>query len=356
MNLLPNINSLRFFLALMVFLYHVPQFCKNRGFPYFDGLPLFHKGTEAVYVFFSLSGFLIIRQLYHEKISTNKINLKQFYLNRILRIFPLYYLILIIGFLYYEFILPQMGFASLRQYELVEGFLLGATFFANVLATYEPGGILEILWSLSIEEQFYIMIAPVFAWILPKRILPILIIFTILYFLVYHIDELGLIRKYKMLYYYFSFSGVIAILSLKHTKIKFPSAFRIFIIGILIIYFTTSIFSKLPSFYYQLFSAILFPISIWVLASQPLPLMNNNTLSYLGKISYGIYMYHALTFQLFGLLFIKFFNPNQFNSIVFLIIFYGGCLSLTIVISHFSYQYFEKYFLKMKNKYRKNLN
>lgn len=355
MKLLPNINSLRFLLALLVILFHVPQFCKNRGFPYYDDLAIFHKGTEAVYVFFSLSGFLIIRQLYHEKIFTQKIDLKQFYLNRILRIFPLYYLILIIGFLYYELILPQMGFPSERQHGLVEGILLGSTFFANILATYKPGGILEILWSLSIEEQFYILIAPLVAWISPRKILPFFIIFTILYFLIFHIENFQILRDYKMLYYYFSMSGIVAILSLKFPEIKFHFALRILFFGVLVVYFTTSVFSFLPSFFYQLFSVLLFPISIWIMVSHPIPFLNNSFLSYLGKISYGIYMYHALTFQILGFIFMRILDPKDFGNGLFVLIFYGGSILLTILISHLSYQYFELSFLKLKNKYRNRL-
>lgn len=88
MKTLPNITSLRFILALLVVLFHIPQFFKNRGFPFFDYLPFFHKGTEAVYMFFSLSGFLIIRQLYIEKTNTNSIDLKAFFFKADLENFP----------------------------------------------------------------------------------------------------------------------------------------------------------------------------------------------------------------------------------------------------------------------------
>jgi peptidoglycan/LPS O-acetylase OafA/YrhL len=148
---IPNLTSTRFFLALLVVLFHCTEFFKKRGFPYYEGLPIFHKGTEAVYVFFSLSGFLIIRQLYIEKEQTNLINLKAFYVRRILRIFPLYYLILTFGFLYYHFILPTFGFNFENNYNFIYGLLLGITFFSNIFSTYSPGGILEILWSIGIE-------------------------------------------------------------------------------------------------------------------------------------------------------------------------------------------------------------
>ena len=101
MKRLPNITALRFILASLVMIFHIPQFCQNRGFPFFNNLAIFNKGEEAVYIFFSLSGFLIIRQLYIEKSTSNSIDLRRFFLRRVLRILPLYYLVCIVGPLTY---------------------------------------------------------------------------------------------------------------------------------------------------------------------------------------------------------------------------------------------------------------
>jgi len=56
---LPNLNPLRFLLAFLVILFHVPQFFSNRDLPYFNDLPVFNKGTEAVYIFLLLVDFLL---------------------------------------------------------------------------------------------------------------------------------------------------------------------------------------------------------------------------------------------------------------------------------------------------------
>ena len=63
---LPNLNVLRFFLAMVVMLGHVSKTSKTLGLPSLPDIPLLQKGNLAVYFFFSLSGFLIIRQLYLE--------------------------------------------------------------------------------------------------------------------------------------------------------------------------------------------------------------------------------------------------------------------------------------------------
>lgn len=79
MKRLPNITSLRFFLAIIVVIFHLPEFCSKHNIPFYNFQPIFHKGSEAVNMFFSLSGFLIIRQLYVEKKATGTVSLKIFF-------------------------------------------------------------------------------------------------------------------------------------------------------------------------------------------------------------------------------------------------------------------------------------
>lgn len=241
---IPNLTSLRFFLALLVMLFHIPEFCKNRGFPYFDDLAIFHRGTEAVWMFFSLSGFLIIKQLYVEKKHTNSINIKAFYRRRILRIFPLYYLIVAFGFMYYRFILPWFGFEFENQYDLLTGFLLTLSFFANIFSTYSPGGILEILWSIAIEEQFYLLIAPLCMFLNPKKIIWFLGLFSGLYFILYFSSYFSNLRTYNMLFFFFSFGGICAILLDKTWFFRVIRKIRLSIFIVTILFFTTAIFKE----------------------------------------------------------------------------------------------------------------
>lgn len=355
MGQLPNLTTLRFCLATFVVLYHVPQFSYNRGFPSFSDWAVFQKGQEAVWAFFALSGFLIIRQLYQEKVITQKVSLGNFYRNRILRIFPLYYLILIFGFFYYKLLLPQMGIPDESNYPLGLGILLGASFFANVLASFHPGGIIEILWSISIEEQFYLLIAPLI-WFLPtKRMLGFFGVFTLLYFGIFHSDLIPWLKKFQMLFYYFSMSGILAIISIKYPKFQFPNGIRLIILGLFILYFTTNIFSNLTYSIYQFTSVILIPSAIWALSQQPIPWMENTLLNYFGKISYGIYMYHPILMNAIGFVFLRWINPELMPSLLFIVLYNVFVLGATLLISHFSYQYFEKYFLKKKNSFRKLL-
>ena len=346
---LPNLTSIRFFLAFLVLIWHVSLFSENRGFPTCNYLTVFQKGTEAVYAFFALSGFLIIKQLFEEKTNTNTIDLRAFYLRRALRIFPLYYLVLSFGFLYYNFILPFFGFYFESNYNLLNGILLSISFFSNIFSSYSPGGILEVLWSIGVEEQFYLLIAPLFFLLPVKRLTLFLGAFTFFYFLLYFSDAFMFLREFRMLFFYFSFGGFCSIF-LNRNRIQFLiKKIRLFILITLLLYFTTFLFkNNLNEVSYQLFTMLLFGTSILALSQKPLPIFENKAMIYLGKISYGIYMYHSIVLQFVGLIYLKFISKLELNSVLGVVIINLLVLVLTIIISHFSYRYYESYFLNFK--------
>lgn len=350
----PNITPIRFILALLVVIFHIALFSEKRGFPFFNDLPIFHKGTEAVYMFFSLSGFLIIKQLYDEKKLTNTINLKGFYKRRILRIFPLYYLVLFFGFFYYRALLPYFGYPFENNYDFLTGLILSVTFFPNIFSTFSPGGILEILWSIGIEEQFYLLIAPLLLLLPFKKIVRFLSVFTVIYFLIYFSGYLAFISDYSMLFFFFSFGGLCSIFidNVFFQNLLKKSKYILFILFIL--YFTTPIFKdNFDTIYYYFFSFILFGLVIAALALKPIRILQNKTMDYFGKISYGIYMYHAIVMQLVGLFYLKIISKLGFNKNLDIILFNLLVIVFTILVSHLSYKYYESYFIKLKRKTNK---
>jgi peptidoglycan/LPS O-acetylase OafA/YrhL len=348
---LPNLTALRFLLALLVVLYHTAEFSENRGFPFFNDWALFRKGAEGVYMFFSLSGFLIIKQLYDEKRLTKTINLKGFYVRRILRIFPLYYLVLAFGFLYYHVILEAFGFEFENNYNLLKGLLLSMSFFSNIFSTYAPGGILEILWSIGIEEQFYLVIAPVLLLIPKQRIVLFLSAFTMLYFLIFFSEHFEILRDFQMFFFYFSFAGVSAILLEYDAYKKVLEKLRYPLLFLVVLYYASSVFTDLLNpFSYHLTSMILFGLFLSALSIKPLKILENKTMKALGKISYGIYMYHAIMIQVVGFLYLKVVSKLNWTDNASIILINCLVISMTIIASQLSYRYYESYFLKMKTK------
>jgi peptidoglycan/LPS O-acetylase OafA/YrhL len=114
------------------------------------------NGHLGVNFFFVLSGFLITALLMEEEKTLGRINLIQFYLRRILRIWPLYYATFTFGY----FVFPWLASLAGGQFQESANpwfyiFFLGNF---NSLYTGEPlSGTLAVLWSIAIEEQFYLV-------------------------------------------------------------------------------------------------------------------------------------------------------------------------------------------------------
>ena len=95
---------------------------------------------------------------------------------------------------------------------------------------------------------------------------------------------------------------------------------------------------------------ILFGLTLYNLSEKPIKLLENKWLIYLGKISFGVYMYHAIIMQLVGFIFLKSNLHSKISNLNSIIIFNLLVFVLTIIIAHLSFKYFESYFLSLKEK------
>ena len=354
---LPNLGALRGFLALTVVLLHIPLMTKNQHLPYFNDWAIFNKGYNAVWGFFTLSGFLIINLLYQEKQKTSTVNVKDFYTRRILRIYPVYYVVLLFGLVYYHFILPQFGIKFETNYTVGEAFLWCVAFLPNVFfSLFDPGGILSILWSIGIEEQFYLMIAPISKFIKSNRFTIILAVFTVLYFLLYFNPYTEFFRRYRFMYFYFSMGGLIAIL---HSQQKinfliFPKLLRLVLYVTFVLYFFTNVFEFSNEALKHAFSMVLFALFILNISNEKDYVVSNRFLNYLGEISYGIYMYHMIALNLIVFICLKIDVEHLFGFMGTVVFINISTIGLTILFSHLSFYYFEKAFINLKSKFRKS--
>jgi peptidoglycan/LPS O-acetylase OafA/YrhL len=162
-----GLNELRAFAALSVIFYHIELF-KNRDhigslfdisfFSYFIG----RLGKNGVYLFFVLSGFLITYLLLKEKEKYKTILFKKFYLRRVFRIWPLYFLIIILAFFVFPYIevfkIPNQESAS--WYRMIYEFLLFCFLLPNLASSIRIFPFLPFAshtWSIGVEEQFYLI-------------------------------------------------------------------------------------------------------------------------------------------------------------------------------------------------------
>ncbi len=354
-----NLDPLRFFLAFLVLIFHIPTLCESMGLPFYKGLPIFHRGTEAVLVFFTLSGFLIIKSLFVEKDLTGTIRIKDFYIRRILRIYPVYYLVVLLGFTIYHVVFPALDIPYEPDYNIGEGLLLCIFFLPNVFhINYEPGGILDILWSIGIEEQFYLFIAPI-AFLLPKkRFLSFLATFTAVFFLIFYYSPITYFKDYYSLFFYFSFGGLVAIANyLKLDKmILFNRVGQLLLTLLVAAYFTTDLFKLLPEPAYHFVSMLLFGIFVANISYNPNPIfqIKNKALNYLGNISYGIYMYHMIVVYAVLFLFMKYDFWRVLPSAAQIVLINLIAVAGTILAAHLSFKYMEMPFLKLKEYFRQS--
>ncbi|MBC7757960.1 MAG: acyltransferase [Phormidesmis sp. FL-bin-119] len=366
----PGLNALRFFAAFLVFASHVELLKSRNGFENYYYTPTFLElGGSAVTFFFVLSGFLITYLLFIEKDLTGKISLSQFYLRRILRIWPLYYTVVLAGF----FLFPHIPYlqnsisGELHNdfYSKLILFMLIMPNVSYILFPHTP--YISPAWSIGVEEQFYL------AWPLllsrtkkPLRLFMVLItgIFIIkagLTILKKISDDRTheIIQKILEIMYFTRFECMIIgsicayILHRKMyqaLKILYTKYVQIFCYVTIIIFLITGF--KIPVLNHVIYS-VLFGIIILNIASNPDSIFKpeNKVLNYLGQISFGLYMYHELAIGI-SLRFLKDLSFN-FNNTSPNFLLYGVALLLTIGIASLSYYFLEKPFLKLKSRFSK---
>jgi peptidoglycan/LPS O-acetylase OafA/YrhL len=312
------------------------QYLNNNLFSLFSG-------ETGVHIFFVLSGFLITKILWAQFESTGKIALRQFFIRRFLRLAPPLIIFYLLVFL--------LMMSKIIVYDL-EGILFAFFYLYNYVPLLHYRNELAHIWSLSVEEQFY-LIWPFFILLIRKyKMLLILISIFILFSIIATIflPEFVFKAHLRPKRWFLPAGGFIAIgvfiaiiqaknnerlLQLFH-KQRFP-----------LVIFACCYLSTLlgPIYLIEVFSflqAIGFGILIlWIFHNQKSKLvgwMEMKPIVYLGKISYGIYVFQGL-FLLTG--------PGselKFQQFPLNIIF-------TLGLAVLSYHLFEKPILRYKNQF-----
>jgi peptidoglycan/LPS O-acetylase OafA/YrhL len=356
----PGLNGVRFIAALLVIVDHTELFKSYLGIPtLWENSYSAYLGAFGVSIFFVLSGFLITYLLLEEQ-TEGPIRVKHFYLRRILRIWPLYYLIVILGF----FIVPHIDFLQVPTYSAEMGdylgrFLLFAGLAANVAFVYFPTvAFANILWSVAVEEQFYLFWPHVVK--IKQKLLGVMGLLLLLYLaLKFFAGELD--HKFEELVIRTRFSSMIIggigayLVFTKHSLIKYAYA-RITQVTLFLLFALLLLnyidFKSIEFLQEELLSLVVCGLILNIATNpQSIVKLEHPVLNYFGKISYGLYVYHlfAVVLVLKGLhtlLPIREWSPWIFYPLTL-----GSILLLTTGISHLSYRYFESYFLRKKARF-----
>ncbi|MDB5223195.1 MAG: hypothetical protein JWN83_1862 [Chitinophagaceae bacterium] len=252
-------------------------------------------GEIGVDIFFVISGFLITsillknRLAYYEKKEVSRLKLiRQFIVRRTLRIFPIYYLTII--FLFFV--------ASKTATHIKEDFIYYLTYTSNINFYLKNSwdGIISPLWSLAVEEQFYL----IWPWIIlfcgQKYLLPIIVTTIFVgYISNYFFSDFGYVLT-PTCFDAFGIGGFIAydrVYKRNILKKNFLGLLLISLILIIIYYFTRKSL-LIPLRTVVAFSTASLIVYLLQVKNTINIILSTSILVFIGKISYGIYLYHNI--------------------------------------------------------------
>jgi peptidoglycan/LPS O-acetylase OafA/YrhL len=333
---LRGLNGIRAIAAIAVLVDHI-----NGGLGMFNLtiLPKTELAAYGVTFFFSLSGFLITYLLLIEK-GQGDISIGNFYVRRILRIWPLYFLLILIalcyqyqsGLLYYIFMLPNIPY------------VFGGTIIP--LGHY---------WSLGVEEQFYLF----WPWGLKyiRNVLVFLIaviLITLLVKLGFRIFYGGWSSQYGFLYLLrfdcMAIGGLGAWLIFNKRSIVEHRYFGYWVIVSWILFGFVAInrFHLISIIDHEIIALATTAIILDQAFGKKLIFnLEKPALEYLGKISFGIYMFNP--FIIFFMA--KVLKGLTIQSSLKCVLAYVSVFAATILVAHISYYFFEKPILSLKSRF-----
>ncbi len=329
------LDFLRLLAVTLVFFFHLNQ----KNFPF---------GFIGVDIFFVISGYVITQSLFHYKFLNNNFSFLNFYSKRILRLFPALFVMLVIFITFY------LSFMSWSDFELKitikslisSIFGISNLYFFNNLDQFDYFLIDEHsipllhTWSLSLEEQFYIFypFILIFIFIFFKEKKKFINVFVIFLISIYLLSLIVFCGNFRISHFYLPFGRVwelilgcfLFVIKNDYTRNclnrKYINFFLLTTVLVIILNFN-SILIK--------FDKILILISVFITSliinnNKIIPkyICKNNYVSFLGRSSYSIYLYHMP---------VIYFSNIFFNGIDF----YFYSIVMTFFFSFFSYKFVE---------------
>lgn len=359
----PELDTLRFFAFFAVFLHHVIP--NNAAYFSSHGVPArlsavlaatASAGAFGVDLFFLLSAFLITELLLREREHTGQLNVRAFYIRRILRIWPLYFLLITIASL-----LPLIDAHESFDWRYKFGFLFLSGNWVCSAVGY-PNSIAAPLWSVSIEEQFYLLWPNAVRRAGKNAIIVIAALLVVVawvaraYVVTSHSSHPALWCNTLCRLDPIAFGIILAlVLRTWQPRLHIVGRAIALISGVAVLIAAAGLggisSSPLPVTPNLLAypAATLGCLAIFIAwysgTNEPaVPLSAHPRLTYLGKISYGLYAYHVLCIWLAARLLSGHSAPAALLRSWL-------ALALTIALAALSYRFFEAPFLELKEKY-----
>jgi peptidoglycan/LPS O-acetylase OafA/YrhL len=368
----PGLNGLRFFAAMAVALSHVELMKQYHGYASaYERPAVYELGRLSVTFFFVLSGYLITYLLLAERRLTGDIAVLRFYARRALRIWPLYYLVVLLSF----FVFPHVPALAIPPYTAAIGANMVWTFPLFVLllpqlalSLHDPVPFAEPTWSIGVEEQFYLL------WpLLMKRARRFLVLALAVVAAIVAARYLALalatanradparLRVWNQVISYLYFTriecmavgGIAAWLVFEDKRRVLAVLYHPLAQGVVYALtawlLVTDAFK--PIFSYGLY-AVCFAFVILNVSTNPHSLLRlpRRPFDFLGDISFSVYMFHEVAIQL-TLYALARATGTRFTDGVSNVALYAASMVLTLAIATVAYRYFERVFLRLKSRF-----
>jgi peptidoglycan/LPS O-acetylase OafA/YrhL len=351
----PQLDGLRWCAFVLVFLHHAPVFPGgSRLLPSLQAL-----GWVGVDLFFVLSGYLLIALLYRERAATGTIDIRKFFIRRILRIWPLFYVF--VGACFVHF----MVLDGRNMGTVVPRTIGHLAFLDNVVVAaldeYNPLNFTSHLWTIAFEEQIYLLIPLLFAAIVVLRRHRIL----------FAVVAIAIVASQPLLRWAFADSRLAGwVIPLLHFETVFAGLLLgagvgsrlkervpgnvLVLAGSLVLVFALS----LPERTVYLFTLLALAFFLIVLGSLDgrswiARLLARQPFVFLGRISYGLYVWHLAAIE-YGTDLGRSWFPTAMrpeHDVMAWLSVVLPSLSLTVVLSVASYYAIERPFLRLKSRF-----
>jgi peptidoglycan/LPS O-acetylase OafA/YrhL len=353
----PELDVVRFFAFFAVFIYHTAYYPADyfvqRHVPEWLAqivVSIGRAGAYGVDLFFVLSAYLITELLLREKEERGSLHVKSFYIRRMLRIWPLYYFFIALAAL-----VPLFNPSGAFNYRYIIPFVFLAGNWSTI-AFGPPQSAALPLWSVSVEEQFYLLWPPIVARLSRRRIVLAAVIMIVLA----NVARVAILLRHGGGWDVWvntiarldpMAAGILiaVLLAGGAPKILLPLRVAAITAGVIAIgvtgYFAAPWGYSLP----WRGTLISYPVvaaasTAIVLGSIGIP-VRFGMLEYLGKISYGLYVYHTACIWITD----RFLHIR--NGPVHMCMREIAALALTVAVSALSYALIEKPFLNLKRRF-----
>jgi peptidoglycan/LPS O-acetylase OafA/YrhL len=280
-----------------------------------------------------------------------------------LRIWPVYFLVVFFRFFLYGIFYPIVLHIPDTDFPIVKGLSLYIFFLPNLAAALYNVGLLHPLWSIGVEEQFYLLWAPLFKWSRKhiNRLIAVAIPLCVGWYLLVANNTFGfgpVTQDFLLSQRFFAMiigAGFAFILFYRfdlYDQSFFASRFFQFIILAILIYHYALTDRLESQLWFRMLAPVLygaFILNVSVVTRKIISL-ERKPFVFLGEISYGLYMYHMVIDFPLKKGFQKLL-PYNINHTILILSFFILMLGGTILLSFLSYRYFEARFLRLKERY-----